>query len=153
MRPIMRAAYLVYRLYLWLTRPLSVGCAGVVVDRHSRVLLVRHTYQKGWHLPGGGVKRGESALQALTRELREEVGIEFDHTETRLVGLYYQRVGYKHDHQAVFLVPCLNPPNSFLANMEIEEASFFDVCALPAETGGACRDKIAAALKLLAGMS
>jgi ADP-ribose pyrophosphatase YjhB (NUDIX family) len=44
----------------------------------GRVLLCRH--EKGgrevWLLPGGGVKTGESLVDALDRELVEEVGIE-----------------------------------------------------------------------------
>jgi 8-oxo-dGTP diphosphatase len=44
----------------------------------GRVLLCRH--EKGgrevWLLPGGGVKTGESLVDALDREIGEEVGIE-----------------------------------------------------------------------------
>lgn len=50
---------------------------GLLFDQ-GRVLLVRQA--KGsdtyWLLPGGGVERGESLEQALTREFREEVGLE-----------------------------------------------------------------------------
>jgi len=49
-----------------------------VLRWRDRILLCRH--EKGdkeyWLLPGGGVNSGESLLEALRRELAEEVGVE-----------------------------------------------------------------------------
>ncbi len=44
----------------------------------DRLLLCRHEKagKAVWLLPGGGVKPGESLLEALERELHEEVGVE-----------------------------------------------------------------------------
>jgi ADP-ribose pyrophosphatase YjhB (NUDIX family) len=44
----------------------------------DRLLLCRHEKpgKEYWLLPGGGVEAGESLVQALHRELHEEVGIE-----------------------------------------------------------------------------
>jgi 8-oxo-dGTP diphosphatase len=48
-----------------------------ILRREDRILLCRH--EKGgkeyWLLPGGGVNSGESLVDALHRELLEEVGI------------------------------------------------------------------------------
>ena len=51
-----------------------------VLRWHGRVLLCRHEKpgKEYWLLPGGGVEVGESLLDALHRELVEEVGIEDD---------------------------------------------------------------------------
>jgi ADP-ribose pyrophosphatase YjhB (NUDIX family) len=45
---------------------------------HGRILLCRHEKpgKEYWLLPGGGVNSGESIVDALERELREEVGVE-----------------------------------------------------------------------------
>jgi ADP-ribose pyrophosphatase YjhB (NUDIX family) len=44
----------------------------------ERVLLCRHEKRgrEAWLLPGGGVHSGESLIEALEREITEEVGIE-----------------------------------------------------------------------------
>lgn len=58
---------------------LAVGVSVLVFDQSGRVLLVRRRFppaQDKWHAPGGRVEQGESLIQAVQRELREETGIE-----------------------------------------------------------------------------
>jgi 8-oxo-dGTP diphosphatase len=61
--------------------PLHVAVA-VVVDTNGRLLIAQRfadTHQGGlWEFPGGKVEPGEDAVQALRRELREEVGIDIE---------------------------------------------------------------------------
>jgi 8-oxo-dGTP diphosphatase len=49
-----------------------------ILRRESRILLVRHEKhgREYWLLPGGGVNAGETLVQALHRELAEEVGFD-----------------------------------------------------------------------------
>ncbi|HFQ92285.1 MAG TPA: NUDIX domain-containing protein, partial [Chromatiales bacterium] len=53
--------------------------AAVIADGEGRVLLSlrpRHLHQGGlWEFPGGKVAEGETAREALRRELQEELGI------------------------------------------------------------------------------
>ena len=52
---------------------------GAVVVDDERLLLIRRSNEPGtntWAFPGGRVERGETIAEAVTRELREETGVE-----------------------------------------------------------------------------
>lgn len=50
---------------------ITAGCA--VIDGDGNILLIKT--KKGWELPKGHVKSGESLEEAATREVKEETGI------------------------------------------------------------------------------
>jgi ADP-ribose pyrophosphatase YjhB (NUDIX family) len=76
---------------------MTLGVRAVVLDGEGRVLLVEHTYMHGWHLPGGGVERGETAEEAVARELREEGGVRLT-APPRLVAIETDHVAFLGDH-------------------------------------------------------
>jgi 8-oxo-dGTP pyrophosphatase MutT (NUDIX family) len=120
-------------MYWRVTRGLTLGVRAVVVDERERVFLVRHTYTSGWHFPGGGVEPGESALDALRRELREEAGIVAG-GEPRLHGVFFNRAVSVRDHVVVYRVDEFDVAAAKSPDMEIAEAGFHPIAAPPPET-------------------
>lgn len=133
-----RLGYRLYRLYLAVARPITVGVRAVLV-REGQVLLVRHTYQDHWYLPGGGVKRGETLIEALQRELEEEVGACLEHVE--LLGAYSNFFEHKSDHVAVFV--CTAFELGDIRDGEIEMMAFFAPDDLPPKASPGTQRRIA----------
>ncbi|MCM5556449.1 NUDIX domain-containing protein [Pleomorphomonas sp. JP5] len=108
----------------------------------ERILLVRHTYVSGWHLPGGGVNARETAEAAARRELFEETGYEAAGA-TRFLGLYFNPAMAGRDHVALYHVPDCVPRRAFRANREIAEIGLFAPDGLPEGTTTATRRRLA----------
>ena len=51
--------------------PKHIVAAGILVERGDEVLLVK-TERRGWEFPGGQIEEGESVLDGVIREVREE---------------------------------------------------------------------------------
>lgn len=62
--------------------------AAIITDATGRTLLVRKRGTTAFMQAGGKIEPGESALQALTRELREEVGLDVDLDTTEYLGSF-----------------------------------------------------------------
>ena len=76
-----------------------------IVREGDTILLVRHEKagQTYWLLPGGGVDFGESLVEALQREMREETGLEVDVGELVLVNDSISPDGNRHIVNLCFL--------------------------------------------------
>jgi 8-oxo-dGTP pyrophosphatase MutT (NUDIX family) len=114
------------QIYWRLMRPIELGVR-VILVRDDRVLLIRHTYQPGWFLVGGGVKRGETIEQAARREAHEEVGATLEAIEFR--GMFLNLVHAKSDHIAVFA--CRDFTFTGVTDHEIAEHRLFSNSSLP----------------------
>lgn len=131
-RPLHRLGYRLahaLRVRWWrLRRPEVRGCRVLALDDQGRILLIRHSYgSTRWMLPGGGYSRGEEALAAAKRELREETGCEL--IDGRVIGRIFEPLhgarnrltlvrGWTND------VPCAD-------GREVVAAEFFAPDSLP----------------------
>lgn len=116
--------------YWRFARGMTLGVRAAVIDRDDRVFLVRHTYTGGWHLPGGGVEAGETALDALKRELWEEGRIELIGAP-RLHGAFFNARVSRRDHVLVYVVSDFSVFEPKRPDREIAEGRFFALDALP----------------------
>jgi 8-oxo-dGTP pyrophosphatase MutT (NUDIX family) len=108
------------------------------MEKDGRVVLVKHTYDELWYLPGGGVEREETLEDAVRREAREEVGAELG--QLRLLGAYTSFSEYKSDHVLVFV--CHDFTLTGVTDGEIARFGLFDLEALPEDTSPATRRRI-----------
>jgi ADP-ribose pyrophosphatase YjhB (NUDIX family) len=119
----------VFRSWWRWRRGVTLGVRGIACDEAGRVLLVRHTYVDGWHLPGGGVERGETAAEAVLREMAEEGGVEGVGAPT-LLGFYSNHANFPNDHIALYRIQAWRPCAT-RSEGEIAERGFFAIDALP----------------------
>lgn len=117
------------RLYWRIFKPITMGVK-VLLVRDERVLLVRHSYQPGWFLPGGGVKRGETIETAVRREVREELGGTLG--DLTLLGVYSSIDRERNDHVLVFVCHAFEIAGA--NDKEIVAVEYFPLAALPPDT-------------------
>jgi mutator protein MutT len=127
------------RLKWRIMKPVTIG-ARVMIIKNDSVLLVKHTYQNHYFLPGGMVKRGETFEQAARRELKEEVGI--DLKEIKLFGVYNNFYESKNDSIVVFLCLEYQLKDNKNKDIEIETFNFFKLNELPKDISPGTRRRI-----------
>jgi len=119
------------------------ACA--LVEQDGKVLLVRHSYVRGWLLPGGGINRGEPAEHAIIREMREEIGL-VRSAAPEFFGLYSRKAGWATNVIVLYLLR--DAEFTFVPNVEIREIQFAD----PANPPEGTPRSVATRLKEFAGL-
>lgn len=132
----------VYRPLMRLTRGQTLGANCALIDASGRVLLVRHSYVPGWSFPGGGVERGETVMQALRRELAEEVGVELV-GKPRLHGVFANFELFPGDHVVFFVAEEWRQAGAPKRNLEIVEQRLFARGEWPETVTGSTRRRLA----------
>ena len=113
------------------TMPAHLG-ANAIITMEGKLLLERRRDSDTWGLVGGGVKKTESAEQAMVREIREELGLRVSKEQLQKLAVYGApgRIAAYRDGsiwRMVIVVFSLElPPSSVLQiSKESKELRFF----------------------------
>ena len=126
---------MIQRALFYLTYPLIMIYAPlysrsrVVIVHDGEFLAVKARFGDfRWHLPGGGVKRGETRKAAAVREIQEELGIELTENDLKSLRPYgfYRNQGLFYRGE-VFLTKLSDKKLDFERNSEILEAAWLPI--------------------------
>ena len=105
----------------------TVTAGAVIFNDQRQVLLLKHRFRtgSGWGLPGGFLERGEQPIDALRRELREEIGLEVENVEVFAVRSFAKP-------KQVEVLFCAHANGAVKPlTIEVERAEWFALDSLP----------------------
>jgi mutator protein MutT len=105
----------------------TVTAGAVIFNDKGEVLLLKHRFRpgSGWGLPGGFMEKGEQPIDALRRELREEIGLEIDDVKV------FAARSFKKPKQVEVLFRGRANADVKSQSVEVERAVWFSIDALP----------------------
>lgn len=122
--------------FLW-PDDVKPGVAAVIFNAQRQVLLVKRNDNGLWSLPSGHLEIGETVVEAIKREIQEELSLIVD--VKKLIGVYSdpvsQVVSYPSGVTTHFItlsfLCCITGGCMQADNREIAEAAFFETSHLP----------------------
>jgi 8-oxo-dGTP diphosphatase len=122
-------------------RKFTVSVAAVIINEKGEVLLLDHVLRpaSSWGIPGGFIESGEQPIDAVKRELREEVGIELTDVQ-----IFRARTIYRHV-EILFRARSAGKPE--VKSREINAARWFNPNELPKNMSRSHREIIEKLLK------
>ena len=105
----------------------TVTAGALIFNDTGHVLLLKHRFRagSGWGMPGGFLEAGEQPLEALKRELHEEIGVEVETAEI------FTARSFRKPRQVEVLFRCRITGVAKPRTMEVERAEWFSIDSLP----------------------
>jgi len=99
----------------------------VIFNQQGQVLLLKHRFRagSGWGLPGGFIKKGEQPLDALRRELEEEIALKIENAEV----FWARSFAGPRQIEILFIAETQALPNP--QSIEVESSVWFSPDSLP----------------------
>lgn len=105
-----------------------VGVKGIVRNKDKKILVLERELPNGkqyWEIPGGRLLRGESVIDTLTRELREEVGITSISSAVHFCTLLTDiQVHDENDVGLIFMIFQIQLPKDIQPMISVEHKGF-----------------------------
>lgn len=116
----------------------TIGARALVI-KDGNILLVKHSYIPQWYSIGGGVEKGETPIEAVKRELLEEVGITcLNHP--KLFNVYLNNREKRDDYVVLYIVEEFTQKT--VSSPEIIAAEWFEISNLPQDISPATKRRI-----------
>ena len=103
----------------------TVSVGAIVINHANEILLLDHVLRpaSGWGIPGGFIDENESPVEAIKRELREEIGLEIENIE-----IFRIRTSSRH---VEILFSARSAEKGKVQSFEIKELGWFDYENMP----------------------
>ena len=107
---------------------MQLPTAGLLIVRERKLLLAYSTNKKCFYLPGGKIDKDETAVEALRREIAEELNLQLNESELA----YYTHItapAFGENHGVIMEQDCflLTKNAEAVASAEIGELRYFSL--------------------------
>lgn len=108
---------------------------GIIIE-NKKVLLIKRViepFRGCWVLPGGHVEYGEKVEEAVTREMKEELGVSVK--IKKLIGIYSNPKRDPRYHSVAVAFLCQKTKGGIRLNRESSEYNYFPLKKMPPKIG------------------